>query len=50
MDGVSIEDLDETHPGAGIFHGHVRSWNQLSQEMKNALYESGLTTKKGKID
>jgi len=42
--------FDETHPGAGIFHGHVRSWNQLSQEMKTALYESGLTTKKGKID
>src|SRR5262249_464701 len=42
--------FDETHPGSGIFHGHVRSWNELTQEMKNALVKSGFTTAKGKID
>ena len=39
--------LDETNPG--IFHGHVRSWDELSEAMKAALRKSGKVNKKGKI-
>jgi hypothetical protein len=39
--------LDET--GNGIFHGHVREWGDLTQEMQAALRKSGLVNKKGKI-
>tara|TARA_Y100000588_G_C14272818_1_gene933063 strand:- start:1290 stop:1412 length:123 start_codon:yes stop_codon:yes gene_type:complete len=24
------------------FHGHIRSWSHLTQEMKNALYDAGI--------
>ena len=41
--------FDETHPGTGIFHGHSRSWKELSQNMKNVLIENGIVTRKGKI-
>lgn len=40
--------LDETFPGKGIYHGHVRSWNELTQEMKNALINAGLVDKRGR--
>lgn len=33
----------------GKFHGHVRTWNELSQEMKNILLKHNIVTKKGKI-
>ena len=33
----------------GIFHGHVRTWNELTQSMKNALINAGMTNRKGKI-
>lgn len=39
--------LDET--GGGIFHGHVREWKDLTQQMQAVLRRSGLVTKKGKI-
>ena len=39
--------LDQTSPR--LFHGHVRIWQDLTQEMKNALVNAGLTTLKGKI-
>jgi hypothetical protein len=39
--------LDETTPG--VFHGHVRSWEQLRPEMQNALRKAGLVDRRGKI-
>jgi RHS repeat-associated protein len=41
--------FDNTNPGTGTFHGHVRSWGQLTQEMKNALIKAGEVTRTGKI-
>jgi hypothetical protein len=41
--------FDETHPGKGIFHGHVRTWDELRPEMQNALIRSGYTNRKGRI-
>lgn len=31
------------------YHGHVRSWQELTQEMKNTLIKNGVTDNKGKI-
>ncbi len=31
------------------FHGHVRTWEELTQEMKNALIRAKLVNIKGKI-
>lgn len=48
--GVSngeIVVLDET--GNGIFHGHVRSWDDLTNQMKIALIKGGLVVRKGNI-
>ncbi len=48
--GVSngeIVVLDET--SKGIFHGHVRTWKQLSNEMQSVLRKAGLANKKGKV-
>lgn len=39
--------LDETMEG--LFHGHVRNWNELSDTMKAELRKAGLVNKKGKI-
>jgi len=39
--------LDEHLPGR--FHGHVRSWDELTPQMKGALSDAGLTTKQGRI-
>ncbi len=33
----------------GKFHGHVRKWGELTQQMKNVLIDAGLVNKKGKI-
>lgn len=41
--------FDETHPDERVFHGHVRSWDELSQAQKNALVKAGLTNRRGKI-
>lgn len=48
--GISDGEIvvfDETT--SGIFHGHVRMWNELSQSMQAALRRAGMVTKKGKI-
>ncbi|WP_169009373.1 polymorphic toxin-type HINT domain-containing protein [Faecalispora jeddahensis] len=39
--------LDET--SSGIFHGHVRSWGELTPAMQSALKKAGLVNKRGKI-
>ena len=31
------------------YHGHSRTWDQLTQEMKQVFIDSGLVTKKGKL-
>ncbi|UZN02624.1 polymorphic toxin-type HINT domain-containing protein [Cellulomonas sp. S1-8] len=41
--------FDETHPGKGEFHGHVRQWNELNHQMQNALQQAGLVNRKGKM-
>ncbi|MGI5190734.1 polymorphic toxin-type HINT domain-containing protein [Promicromonospora sp. CA-289599] len=41
--------FDETHDGKGEFHGHVRTWDGLNQQMQNALYQAGLVNRKGKM-
>lgn len=33
----------------GVFHGHVRSWDELSSKMKAELIKAGMVNKKGKI-
>jgi hypothetical protein len=43
---------DETYPGSGIYHGHVRPWNGpdgLSPSMQAALRKAGLVNSKGKV-
>ncbi|MCA9550298.1 MAG: hypothetical protein KC933_09700 [Myxococcales bacterium] len=39
--------LDEHLPGK--FHGHVRSWGDLTSQMQNALRNAGLVNGRGKI-
>jgi hypothetical protein len=39
--------LDKT--SEGVYHGHVRSWDDLSEKMKAVLRKAGLVNKKGKI-
>ena len=39
--------FDETSPG--VFHGHVRQWSELTQTMKNILWDMGVVTRSGKI-
>lgn len=34
---------------ANTYHGHVRSWQELTQEMKNSLIKNGIVDKKGQI-
>ena len=41
--------FDETHPGQEIYHGHVRSWDELTSEMQNALRTAKLVDPHGKI-
>lgn len=48
--GISDGEIvvfDETTKG--VFHGHVRSWNELTDVMKNALRKADMVNKKGKI-
>ncbi len=46
-DGNDFVVFDETTPK--VFHGHVRTWSELTQSMKNALIKAGLANSKGKI-
>lgn len=32
-----------------VYHGHVRSWNDLDSEMQNALKTAGMVNRRGKI-
>ena len=32
--------IDEQEPGK--YHGHIAYWNELTHDMKNALYEAGI--------
>jgi RHS repeat-associated protein len=41
--------FDETYPGSNIFHGHARSWGQLTQDMRNALIRAGYVNRRGNI-
>ena len=48
--GISSEEFvvfDETSPG--VFHGHVRTWDELTNTMKSIFIKSGKVTKKGRI-
>ena len=47
VDGNQFVIFDETT--SGVFHGHVRTWSQLTQPMKNALIDAGYVTSRGKI-
>jgi len=39
--------FDQTSPG--IFHGHVRTWNELTSEMQRTLRQSGMVDSRGRI-
>ena len=39
--------FDQT--SAGIFHGHVRTWNELTSEMQRALRQTGMVDSRGRI-
>jgi hypothetical protein len=39
--------IDDTNDG--MYHGHVRTWNQLTQEMKTVLLQDGFISKTGRI-
>jgi hypothetical protein len=41
--------FDETHIGQGIYHGHVRTWEELTDEMRQALIEGGFVDRRGRI-
>ena len=40
--------FDETYPSSGTYHGPVRKWDGLNQEMKNKLITEGLFKSNGK--
>ena len=46
-----VLDRDTIGQGSNpdIFHGHVRTWDDLTTDMQNALIEAGQTTRKGKV-
>jgi RHS repeat-associated protein len=41
--------FDESYPRSGIYHGHVRSWDQLDGDQQNALVRAGMANRRGKI-
>jgi RHS repeat-associated protein len=48
-DAGQFSVFDETHPGQGVFHGHVRPWSDLTPKMQAVLREWFGVTKSGKI-
>ncbi|MFI1461234.1 hypothetical protein [Nocardia carnea] len=40
--------FDMTFDQTGIYHGHKRTWEQLSEEQQNGLVNAGIVDKKGK--
>ena len=49
VDEATEEFVVFDRTGGDVYHGHVRSWVQLHQDMKNALIKTGKTDTKGKI-
>lgn len=41
--------LDATSVEQGSWHGHVRTWEGLSQAMKNVLIRNGITDSRGRV-
>lgn len=41
--------FDETFPGSGVFHGHVRPWDELEQAQQAILRRSFGVSRTGKI-
>jgi hypothetical protein len=41
--------FDETNPGTGRFHGHVKAWQELRPRERSALYKAGLVDLRGRI-
>jgi hypothetical protein len=41
--------FDETHPGRGVFHGHVRPWEKLDPAMQDTLVRGGMADRRGRI-
>ena len=39
--------FDQTYEG--VFHGHVRSWGDLTTQMRNALRRAGVVDNRGRI-
>lgn len=33
----------------GVFHGHVRPWNELTPQKQNTLRRSGMADRRGRI-
>lgn len=48
-DGRHVTSRYMTHTGGDDYHGHVRAWNKLHQDMKNVLIKSKKTDTKGNI-
>jgi filamentous hemagglutinin len=47
FDRASGEIVIFDQTSAGVYHGHVRTWDQLNQQMRNVLIESGDFTRRG---
>ena len=47
VEGDHFVVLDEQRPG--VFHGHQRDWNELSQDQKNTLIKNKVTDVKGRL-
>ena len=48
-DTGELSVFDETHPGEGVFHGHVRTWDEMTDQQRNAFTRAGLTDRRGRI-
>ncbi|VVM70599.1 hypothetical protein PS662_01780 [Pseudomonas fluorescens] len=49
IDSKTNEFVVFDHTGGDDYHGHVRAWNKLHQDMKNALIKAKITDTKGNI-
>jgi len=41
--------FDATSIDQGLWHGHVRSWEELTQAMKSVLIRNGITDVRGRV-
>ena len=48
-DAVSGQFVILDRTGKGLWHGHVRIWDNLTQGMRNALIRNGITNQRGKV-